>query len=1282
MLCSSNFEVVKKQMLILFFLLLFFGTNFAQEKIVAINWKSPTELIIRGNQVYQPQFEQIHLDNGRPLYYLKEKASSTKLSNFINYTSQLAEKKDIEYFNSLNISVPEELDLHHGIRNERGESYFVISFFPFVKKEGKVHRINSLNFSFSDNINQINKDFVTESVLKQGNGTWYKISVSKDGLYKIDRTFLENCGINVSSVSPNSIHIFGNGDGQLPELNSIPRKDDLINNVIQIVGDQDGSFDQNDYILFYAQGPHKWYANGTVEFDQKRNLYSDESYYFININPNLTPLRITNETLISDDPSVEVSSYDYRDIYETDLVNLVSGGQRWYGELFDSELERTFNFAIPNIDTSAVRFKTAIATNSPSSSGTSQKYSVNGLVLLDANLPAVGADYARSAKVFQLNSPASTIPLKISITRSTPNTFTYLDRILLNTRRKLVFFGTQFGFRNLTIQQPGNVANYSISSFPSSGFVWDISDVNNPKKIQGIFQNGTFQFKTDYSYKEFIASNGTSFFTPNRIGPIENQNLHALEEPHLLIVSHPTFLSQAERLANLHREEGLIVHVVTNEQVYNEFSSGAPDPTAIKMMAKMFYDRGIAAGNLKFNSLLLFGDGTFDPKNRVANNNNMMLTYQMENSENHIEALVTDDYYGMLDNNESISPNDLMDIGVGRILASDVTQAKQQVDKIEHYIKNGSSLFNNSNASCCLGTSNDNTFGDWRTKFVQIADDEENGYFINIDTEPQYELVKNQHFEMNCDKLYMDAFPQEVTAGGQRYPDVLNAITDRVQRGALIVNYVGHGGEVGLAEERVVTIPQINSWSNINALHLFVSATCEFTKYDDPSRVSAGEWLALNPAGGAIALMTTTRSVYFGVNSSTGQAFYSHVFDRDADGKPLSFGEIMRRTKNSAGSSTNKRSFTLIGDPALKIGLPRFNIVTDSINGNDPLSYVDTMKALSKVTVKGHLEDQNGNLMTTFNGKILPSIYDKVKIQKTLAQDPESPEISYELQRNIVYKGKASVKNGQFEFSYVVPKDIALSYGKGKISYYAENDLVDAQGFDTNFRIGGINPNGINDETGPEVTLFINDYSFVDGSITDNNPVLIVKAIDENGINTVGNGIGHDLTAILDGNTAKPIILNDYYASDLDSYQSGEVRYQFVNLTPGPHTIQVKVWDVNNNSSTMEINFVVQNKEEPFLTRVLNYPNPFTTSTSFMFEHNQSCSSLDVQVQVMTVSGKLVRTIQQTVPTQGFRVEGLQWDGRDDFGDQLSKGVYIYRIKVRTPDGITAEKMEKLAILR
>jgi hypothetical protein len=303
-----------------------------------------------------------------------------------------------------------------------------------------------------------------------------------------------------------------------------------------------------------------------------------------------------------------------------------------------------------------------------------------------------------------------------------------------------------------------------------------------------------------------------------------------------------------------------------------------------------------------------------------------------------------------------------------------------------------------------LVTPNSISFGDWKLKYVQIADDEENNYFIDNDTEPQYEEVLNNHFEMNCDKLYLDAYPQQTTAGGQRYPEVYNAISDRIQRGALLVNYVGHGGEVGLAEERVVTIPQINGWTNINALNLFVSATCEFTKYDDPKRVSAGELVSLNPNGGAIALMTTTRSVYFGVNTSVGNALFDNVFDRHPDNSPLTFGEIMMRTKNDALQSDNKRSFTLIGDPALKISLPGLLVKTDSINGKSPMIEIDTLNALSKVRIKGHVEDHLGNLQNNFNGVLIPSIFDKVKTMKTLGQDPESPEVEYDLQRNIVYK--------------------------------------------------------------------------------------------------------------------------------------------------------------------------------------------------------------------------------------------------------------------------------------
>jgi hypothetical protein len=427
--------------------------------------------------------------------------------------------------------------------------------------------------------------------------------------------------------------------------------------------------------------------------------------------------------------------------------------------------------------------------------------------------------------------------------------------------------------------------------------------------------------------------------------------------------------------------------------------------------------------------------------------------------------------------------------------------------------------------------------------------------------------------------------------------------------------------------------------------------------------------------------MTTTRAVFITVNEVTGDAFYQQVFDRDASGNPKTFGEISMLTKNNSGSSGNKRSFTLIGDPALRIALPRYRIVTDSINGISPQVQIDTINALSKVRIKGHMEDWNGSVLNTWNGVLTPTIFDKFKTQQTLGQDP--PQVlSFQQQRNKIYRGKASIVNGYFDFEFIVPKDIALNYGLGKISYYGNSSITDAQGFDTMLVIGGINPNGLNDATAPTIQLFMNDEAFVSGSITDANPVLFAKVFDENGINTVGNGIGHDIVAVLDGETSNPFVLNDFYSAGLNDYQNGEVRYQFQGLSAGKHTLELKVWDVNNNSGTAKLEFIVQEKEVPMLAHVYNYPNPFTTRTSFMFEHNQSCNQLDVQVQVYTISGRLVKTIQQQVKTQGFRSEGIEWDGKDDFGDQLAKGVYVYRLKVKNIDGQTAEKTEKLVILK
>lgn len=1261
------------------------GYGFSQnEEVIQIEWGTSKVYTQGDNSITAPVIKGQEFIGRIPNYFWNKKVDANVdfdvTAELVSSTT--ATKSDLTYLKS-NYVEPTGFDPKVALSNARNQKYVVLNVMPFIQEDGVIKRITAIKLKYSAQkvaLKNNVKSFAANSVLRPGSGVWYKISVTADGIHKIDRNFLEECGISTIGLNPNHINIYGNGDGRLPELNGTPRTDDLAKNAIKIVGGDDGSFDAGDYILFYGFGPHRWRETGTG-FNQDRNPYSDISCYFINVNANDTPLRIGDMPSSALSATHAVNDYSYRTVHENDNNTLVNGGQRWYGELFDTDLQQTFTFNVPNINSGApAEFEVSMASSANSSIGTAQTYSINGTTLLSEPLPA-GGDYGRSVKTMAYSNPGASLPLKIAVTRNSPDVLTYLDRILLNSRRFLNFTGDQIGFRDLESVGVGNVAEYTFSGLPNSGFIWEVTNRHEPYLVQGNTVGSNFVFKANAdSLREYVASDGVDFRVPGKVGVVAHQNLHSFPRADYLIVSNKNFVAQANRLADLHRANGLTVHVVTAAQIYNEFSSGMLDATAIRSFAKMFYDRSEANPSERPKSLLLFGDGTYDPKNRVPNNNNYMITYQVANSEHHISSLVSDDYFGMLDDNESFLATDLMDIGVGRLLISNNTMAKQQVDKIQHYMHNGSSLYSTTNTNCGTDGGAD-TFGDWRTKYVQIADDEE-FQFIGEDCEPQYDSVTKNYPAMNCDKIYLDAFQQISTAGGERYPDVNNAINDRMERGALVVNYVGHGGEVGVAEERVITVPQIQDWKNINNMPLLVSATCEFTKYDDPDRVSAGEWASINPYGAAIALMTTTRSVYYEVNEATGRAFFQNVFERDADFKPRTFGEILMHTKNEAGFSDNKRSFTLIGDPALRIALPEMNIVTDSINGFDPALVNDTLKALSKVTVKGHIEDFYGSILTDFNGELAPSVFDKPKNQVTLQNNAGAPLVNFEIQSNKLYKGKASVTNGYFEFTFIVPKDINYSVDFGKISYYADNGVIDAIGEEQRVYVGGVDPNGINDVTGPEIDIFLNSENFVDGGITDETPVLIVKLFDENGINAVGNGVGHDLTAVIDGETSNPIILNDYYSAGLDNYQTGEVRYNFNELEKGEHTLTVKVWDVNNNSSESVIRFVVQEKEEMSLAHVLNYPNPFTTSTEFFFEHNQVCSQMEAQIQIFTVSGKLVKTINEFVHTEGFRSEGIHWDGRDDFGDQLAKGVYVYRVSVTSPTGEKDEKLEKLVILK
>lgn len=1184
--------------------------------------------------------------------------------------------------------LPVDANVHTEFGKSRFENYVITTFNPIVNQAGVVRILKKIKISVDSEPSNIMQTraatFAPTSVL--ASGTWYKIGVSQSGMHKIDAAFLSSIGVSTSGLNPNYINIYGNHIPKLPTMNNGYHPDDLLKNSIYIEGDGDGSFDASDYILFYATGPDEVVV-GASDFFVSKNKIDSLAYYFIHIDASDAPKRISSQANSVLPVTDNVTTCNAVFLHENNDVNLkeLKSGDGWFGEHFDIELSHSFSATLPDVvGDQNIILKTGYA--SAMKSGTAGlRITVNGVqrdniasALLTGSYTV--AEVMNSTVTF--TSSTSALNFQLDFDRTSASSEAWLDYILMNYRRYLTMGAGQFLVRDFISVGAGNVAQYTISNCTSAIQVWEVTDPSNATKLNGTLAGSNYSFiQNSDSLRSFVSFYPSQGLLPEFIGTVANQNLHALAQADYLIVTHPTLLVQANRLADLHRNNGLDVHVVEIQKIYNEFGGGAADPVAVRWFAKMFYDRANGDVNLMPKYLCLFGDGTYDPLNRLTDNFYLVPTYNSVESGDvdFISSYTADDFFGLLDDNEGISAFNLLDIGVGRIPVTTIDAAEQVVDKIEHYMNFGSYLYSNTAGVQCDDDGYSSTFGDWRNRVVLMADDEDNGQFIN-DCESLTDTISKYHPEMNVVKIYLDAYTQTVTSGGQRYPDVEEAINQNMNKGALIFNYVGHGGETGLSLERVVTVPMIEAWTNVNNLTLFISATCEFSRFDDPSRVSAGEFTLTTPYGGAVGLLTTTRLVQVSVNTTLVKNLYTVIFD-EVNGVPLALGDIIRQTKNLSAGSDNVRNFTLLGDPALTLGKPSPKIVTDSINGLSVTMATDTLKALSKVTVKGHVGDINGNVISTYNGIVYPTIYDKSKVRYTLGQDPDSPVKPYGIQNNIIYKGKATVTNGYFTFSFVVPKDIDYAYGKGKISYYSNNSNSNSYGFDTTIVVGGVDPNGIVDETGALIDLYMNDENFANGGMTNTRPLFIAEVSDENGINTTGNGIGHDITLILDGNTASPIVLNNFYEADLDTYQSGRVSYQFTELEPGEHSVTFKVWDVNNNSSEQTLEFIVVEEEELGITHLLNYPNPFTTNTNFFFEHNQCCSSLDVKIEIFTVSGKLVKTIFETVNSIAYRSDGINWDGRDDFGDKLARGVYVYRLTVKTPEGMKSEKIEKLVIL-
>lgn len=1161
-----------------------------------------------------------------------------------------------------------------------------------------------VNWQISGNNNSMlqkqSSAFKSQSVLSVGD--WYKIATVKTGIYKITKPFLEGLGIDLSNVDPRNIQIYGNGGKMVPELNGAFRYDDLEENSIFVAGENDGVFDEEDYILFYATGTAEWRkpkVASSLKFEAVKSLYSDSSFYFVTVG-STAGLRIGTQNGSALTPNVFSGTYDYYAFHEDNRYNFGKSGRAFFGEYFD--VQNSYNFSWNDGDyvvgdtIRALLSLVAIHTDT-----TQFLMSGNGInkIVTTPSL-AVGsylADYATyaSGAFIGLNTDNNTI--NVLVQKLTAKSLGYLDKLTINARRYIKVNTKQFQFRDTRVTGPGKVCEFSIvKTQQGNPLLWNVTDPLHPFSVVYNSNGNNLSFvSTTDTLKDFCIAPESDFYAPVKVGKLENQNLHGISQADYLIVTHPNFVSQANRLAAFHNQkEGYSTAVATIDQIYNEFGSGKQDISAIRDFIRMLYTRGNALSSPRpVKYVLLMGDGSYNNMVRsTVNNSNFIPTYQSHESLSSTSSLATDDFYALMDPTEGFNAESVgfVDVGVGRFICKTAEEINAVIAKIENYYKKDPNFqVSQQDPLNCSGSS-ESPMGDWRNNLLFLADDGDDAIHMR-GADNLTQNVANISKIYNTDKIYIDAYQRISTPSGQRYPDAEEDLMRKIKKGVLLFNYTGHGGELGLTAERILEISSINSMDNFNKLPLFITATCEFSRYDDPGRTSAGELCLLNPRGAAIALLTTCRLAYSSTNDVLNSVVMDKMFTKLSNGKRPTLGDVIRLTKASptlGGQYYYYANFHLLGDPALTLAYPEYKVVTSSVNNQSvTLSKIDTLSALAKITISGYVADTLGNKLNNFNGVVYSTVFDKEQDVVCLLNDPDSFDplvngpFKYKLQRNTLFRGKTQVINGDFTFNFLVPKDISFAYGPGKITFYASNGTSDANGFYNQLVIGGASGNTVVDNEGPVVSLYMNDKNFVSGSITNEKPLFYADLIDSSGINTLGTSFGHDITAVLNKAGSKPVILNDYYEASLNSYQSGRVKYPFEKLSVGDYQLSFKVWDIQNNSSNASLEFVVAESAELALKNVLNYPNPFSTKTKFFFEHNQACTPLKVSLQIYTISGKQVKTIQQNVQCEGFKTEGIDWDGRDEFGDKLARGVYVYRLSITTPDNKKAEKIEKLVIL-
>ncbi|MGB3619255.1 MAG: type IX secretion system sortase PorU [Catalinimonas sp.] len=1254
-------------------------------------WSAPAEVVTTPGApaVRRPTFRGADHDEEHgylPTWtlFLEEAVAGLRLSD-AEYTGLTYEEQAT--LKDFDIAATPAVRVTHSTYRKRTASH--VSLLPFRRNPttGAVEKLVSFSYDLRPGDGTEGArltamtTFAESSVLRSG--SWYKVGITETGIYRIDGGALGQMGFD-PAVEPARIAVYGKGGRMLPLMLSESRPADVPENAVLVRTRPDGSL---DHLLFYGEGPHTWrYDEDGDRYAHEQNIYSDTTYYLITVKEQPDALRPATGTVGAG--GTVATTYDGRAFHEREQLNVANSGQEWYGEVFSTTSTHTIVLPAPGRDvtqplTLDVRMASNARAEQRSSSATFWEVSANDQNLGRVRVPVISSSldpYPQYVAVseggarFGGTIAGENLTVTLTYDRGDFQQSTgYLDYVSVNDKRSLRPAGNQTPFRVRNSRD--EAVRYQIADAPEGLVVWDVTDPTRPT-AQPYERNGDAAFFTsqpDGRVREYIMFQGSEFPRPALVGAVANQDLHALPTPNLIIYTVPALRAEAERLAAHRRaHDGFAVEVVDVRKVYNEFSSGMQDLAALRDFNKLLYDRDPSA----FRYVLLFGDCSFDFKDRIRDNTNFVPIFEVKSRDSYISELNSfgsDDFLSFLDESDPVltwaqggSTRTISgDVGIGRLPVKNAAEAAQVVDKIIRYDTDPAAL------------------GSWRNRITLLGDDGDNNAHVSH-AESMDRVVQERRPVYNVEKVYLDAFPQITLAFGERSPEASRALIDAIESGTFIVNYSGHGNENILLDESLLERAQIEQLTNFDRLPFFVTATCAFGRYDDPKQVTGGELVMLSPAAG-IGIFTATRLVFTSTNRAINEDFYESVFERENGAWPR-LGDVVRRTKNLNKHDYRNRNYGLLGDPSLQMAYPEEEAVLTRVNERD-ITTGDTLRALRQVRLAGEVRGYGtSGVLTDFNGRVQVTVFDKKTRVQT--RGAGNPPFAYDVRKSIVYNGVATVTAGRFETEFVMPRDIDYRYGTGKITLYAwqENSLVDAAGADVTLVVGGTAEELLPDNTPPQIALSLNDttFRFEDGASVGPNPTLLARLNDESGINLSSSGIGHDITAMLADNPNAFYVLNDYYVTAPDDFRRGTLRYELKDLPLGRHRLTLKAWDTHNNSNEETIEFVVVDDAKLALFDVFNYPNPLVDQTSFEFGHNFNGRDLDVSISIYTNTGQLVKTLRMQAPNSDGFVSGdaLQWDGRDENGAEIGAGLYVYRLDVRSSDGAHARHSERLVVIK